>query len=391
MYINEVNGYVQVTNPMTGSPAEKAGLKAGDIITQIDEVSTQGLSSSEVAGMIRGLEGTKVNITVKRENKVLQFTVERATIKVPSLEYRLIGPGIGYIQLYSFTSDSPEEMNQALNELTAQKMETLILDLRDDPGGLLDAAVNISGNYVPQGPVVYVVKRGGKENVLRSFKTPRGLPVAVLVNEGTASAAEILAGAIQDSKTGILVGTKTYGKGCVQTIFTLSNGAGLKLTTAKYLTRGRQDINLKGLTPDIVEKDPDKQLERAVKKLGSGLSLFDVQLTLGSQKVLVGYHTYDLPVSPYISSGSIMVPVREIAKYCGADVRWDKGKVIVVSSKQKLEIDLKSGVIKTGQGKIIGKAIVKEGYVMVPIRLLADSLGYKTGWQEKTQSVYLYD
>ncbi|ATW23883.1 S41 family peptidase [Candidatus Formimonas warabiya] len=391
MYINEVNGKVQVLSPMKGSPAEKAGLKEGDIITHVNGETTKGLSSSEVAGKIRGLEGTKVTVSVLRGKEAIKFTVTRATIKVPSLEYKLIGPGIGYIKLYSFTSDAPQEMSDALDELQAQNIQTLVLDLRDDPGGLLDAAVDIAGNFVPKGPVVYVVQKGGKENVLRTFKKPRGLPIAVLVNEGTASAAEILAGSIQDAKTGILIGTKTFGKGCVQTIFTLSNGGGLKLTTAKYLTRGRQDINSKGLTPNILEPDPDKQLEKAVKMLGDNISLFDVQLTLGSPKVFVGFHTYDLPVSPYILNGNVMVPLREIAQYCGASVQWKNGKVIVTSPKGKLEVDLASKIISVGSGTIKGKAVVKNGYTMVPARLLAEALGYRIGWQEKAQSIYLVD
>lgn len=389
MYINELNGNVQVSSPMPGSPAEKAGLKPGDIITHVDGASVKGLGSSDVAGKIRGLEGTKVSITIKRGEKAQVFILERTTIKVPSVEYRLIGPGIGYIKLYSFTSDSPEEMEAALDELIAQKIETLVLDLRDDPGGLLDVAVDITGNFVPKGPVVHVVQKGAREYVLRTFKTPKGIPVAVLVNEGTASAAEILAGAIQDAKTGFLVGTKTYGKGSVQTIFNLSNGGGLKLTTAKYLTRGRQDINLKGLTPDLMESDEDKQLEKAVKKLGNGISLFDIQMTLDSKLIFVGYRTYELPVSPYMSNGSVMVPLRDVAKYCGADVRWEKGKTVVSSPKGKLEIDASSQI--SSQGKTAGKAALKDGYMMVPARSLAETFGYRMGWQEKTQSVYLYD
>ncbi|MGI6684425.1 MAG: S41 family peptidase [Bacillota bacterium] len=391
MYISEANGKVQVVNPMPGSPAEKAGLKPGDIIIRVDGKSVQGLSSSEVSGKIRGLEGTKVTVSVVRDGKGLDFTMVRTAITLPSLEYRLIGPGIGYINLYSFTSDSPQEMEEALDELQAQKMETLVLDLRDNPGGLLDVAIDIAGNFVPKGAIVHVVQKGNREYTLRSFKTPRGIPVVVLVNEGTASAAEILAGAIQDAKTGILVGNKTYGKGCVQTIFSLSNGGGLKLTTAKYLTRARQDIHGKGLTPDYIETDPHKQLEVAVKKLETNLSLFDIQMVLGSKLIFVGYHTYELPVSPYLINDSVMVPLRDVTKHCVGDVRWDKRQTVVIFPKGKLVIDTSSNIIRTEQGKIMGKAALKDGYLMVPIRALAEFMGYKTGWHQKTQSVYLLE
>lgn len=389
MTIGEVNGKVQVVNPMPGSPAEKAGIKPGDIITHVDGKTVSGLTSGEVAAKVRGIEGSKVSVTVKREGKSLTFTIERKAIQLPSLEYRMIGEAIGYINLYRFTSDSPQEMEEALNNLMDQKMETLVLDLRDDPGGLLDVAVKIAGEFVPKGPVVHVVQKGNREYILRSFKTPRGIPTAVLVNDMTASAAEILAGAIQDAKTGFIVGTKTYGKGCVQTIFTLSNGGGLKLTTAKYLTRARQDIHGKGLTPDSIEPDRNKQLEVAVKKLGSSISLFDVQMSLGSKLVLVGFKTYELPVAPYMVKGNLMVPLREVIGYCGGSVLWEKDKTFLKSNKGKFMIDAASKTIKTTQGRIIGKVVIKNGYTMISVRDLAEIIGYDVGWQPKSKSVYL--
>lgn len=389
MTIGEVNGNIEVINPIPGSPAEKAGIKPGDIITHVDGNAVSGLASGEVAAKIRGLEGSKVSVTVNREGKSLNFLLQRKAIQLPSLEYRMIGSGIGYIYLNRFTSDSSREMEEALDDLLFQNMETLVMDLRDDPGGLLDVAVDIAGEFVPKGPVVHVVQRGNREYVLRSFKTPLGIPTAVLVNERTASAAEILAGAIQDAKTGFIVGTKTYGKGCVQTIFTLSNGGGLKLTTAKYLTRGRQDIHGKGLTPDILEQDQDKQLEVAIKKLGSSLSLFDVQMSLGSKIAFVGFKTYQLPVEPYMIKGNLMVPLREVIGYSGGTVRWEKGKTIVKSAKEKFEIDGVTKTIKTAQGRIIGKVVIKNGYTMIPVRELSEIIGYDAGWQSKSKSVYL--
>jgi len=388
MYITQVEDTVRVASPMPGSPAEKAGLQAGDIIISVNGASTRELSSSEVAAKIRGPEGSQVKIKVKRGNETLEFTVTRQTIQVPSLEYRLISPNMGYIKLYSFTSDAPEEMNKALDDLTSQGAETLILDLRDNPGGLLDTAVSIAGNFVPKGPVVHVIQKGNREYSLKSFKIPRGLPTAVLVNGGTASAAEILAGAIQDAKTGFLIGTKTYGKGCVQTIFTLSDGAGLKITTAKYLTRSRQDINLKGLTPDLEEKDEEKQLERAIKRLGGAVP-YDFQMTLNSRKVFVGYHTYDLPESPIIINGRVFVPLRSVAGYLGGSIRWEQGQATVVLPQNKLIIDPNKGEI-FNQAKGTGvkeKILIKNGCLMVPIRIFAEELDYKIDWKAKLKQI----
>ncbi|MCR6544126.1 S41 family peptidase [Dehalobacterium formicoaceticum] len=391
MYINESKGQIQVVRPIPGSPAEKAGLKEKDIITHINDKDIKGLTSSETAAKVRGPEGTKVKITVMRGGQTLYFTVERQTIEIPSLDYRLIGTEVGYIQLYSFSSNSAQEMSDALKDLTDQGMETLVLDLRDNPGGLLNTAVEISADFVPRGPVVHVVQKGDREYTLRTFKTPYGIPVAVLVNEGTASAAEILAGAIQDAKTGVIVGSQTYGKGSVQTIFSLSDGGGLKLTTAKYLTRGRQDINGKGLTPDIMEADENKQFEVAVKKLGSEMPLFDVQMAVGSKLVFVDDQTFELPVSPYMEKGTVMVPLRQVADYLGGDVRWENGTIVLASPTGNYKIDSVSKVIKSAQGEILGQGAIKEGTTMVPARVLADMMGFKIGWHQKDQMIYLYD
>lgn len=389
MHIQQIDNSCQVVNPIPGSPAEKAGIKPGDIITHVDGTSVIGFNSTEVAAKIRGLEGTKVSLTIKRGGEVFTFIMVRANIQLATVEYRIIGPGIGYIKLDSFNSESPEEISQALDYLTDQKTETLVLDLRDNPGGLLNVAVAIAGEFVPKGPVAHVIQKGNQESTLSSFKVPRGLPVVVLVNNGTASAAEILAGAIQDAKTGIITGGKTYGKGSVQTIFTLSNGGGLKLTTAKYLTRGRQDINLKGITPDIIENDETKQLEKAVKSLGEDVKLYDAQFSLDSPLAFAGYGMYQLPALPYQDGGSIMVPLRSVAGYLGADVIWEKGKANVVSSQGKIVVDMekKQIILSDAHQVITGKPVMKNGLIMVPVRALAEPLGYKTIWQAATQSV----
>ncbi len=239
--------------------------------------------------------------------------------------------------------------------------------------------------------MVHVVQRGDREYTLRTFQTPYGIPVAVLVNEGTASAAEILTGAIQDAKTGVVIGTQTYGKGSVQTIFSLSDGGGLKLTTAKYLTRGRQDINGKGIKPDFVEEDINKQLKLAIQKLGSKTPLFNVQMNVGSTLVLVDYQTYELPVSPYLQKATVMVPLRQVANYCGGDVHWQNNTILLISSTGEFQIEPLTLAIKSPQGEILGYGAIKEGTTMVPARLLADILGCEITWQEKDQSIYLYD
>ncbi|MGI6066883.1 MAG: S41 family peptidase [Bacillota bacterium] len=389
MHIQQVGNSCQVVSPMPGSPAEKAGIKPGDIITHVDGESVEGLNSTEVAAKIRGPEGTKVSVTVKRGSEALNFIMVRKNIILPTVEYRKIGPNIGYIKLDSFNSASPAELSLALDCLIDQKVETLVLDLRNNPGGLLNVAVAIAGEFVPKGPVVHVIQKGNQESTLRSFKIPRGLPVAVLVNGGTASAAEILAGAIQDAKTGIIIGAKTFGKGSVQTVFALSNGGGLKLTTAKYLTRGRQDINLKGLTPDFIENNENKQLEKAVKSLGDEIRLYAAQISLDSPLAFAGYGMYQLPALPYQEEGLVMVPLRSVAGYLGAEVKWEDGKAEVKSSQGKVVVDMEKEqiIMPDSQQVISGRPVLKNGLIMIPVRALTEPLGYNTIWQATTRSV----
>ena len=188
MYIEQINKECQVTSPIPGSPAEKAGIQPGDVILKVNGISVAGLSSGEVAAKIRGPEGTRVSVTIRRATQVLTYQLLRQTIRISSVEYFMIGPSTGYVRLNGFNSDSPTAMKSALDQLTADGALTLVLDLRDNPGGLLDVAVSLAGEFIPKGPVVHVIQRGDDEYTLSSYKTPRGLPLAVLVNGNTASA-----------------------------------------------------------------------------------------------------------------------------------------------------------------------------------------------------------
>lgn len=388
MYIEKNGDNIQVLKPMPGSPAQEAGIKPGDVLIHVDDESIDGLSVSEVASKIRGPKGSSVTIKVKRDNEIITFNVIRDIIQLSSVEYKLLEPGIGYIKLHSFTAQSPTEMEEALQSLISKGIESLVLDLRDNPGGLLNVAVKIAGDFVPKGPVVHVVQRGQKEQVYNTWDKPKGLPVSVLVNERTASAAEILAGAIQDAKTGMIIGITTFGKGSVQTIFTLESGGGLKLTTAKYLTRGRQDINGKGLTPDIYEGDKDKQLETAVEILGGGETPYDVQLSVNSNAVFVGYRTYYLPVKPFIYEGKTMVPLRSVAGYLGLNTQWEHKQAVISLESDKVIFDPITHKIIKGNNTldIEGKILIKNGNTMIPVRLL-EHLGVKVIWQDSTKTI----
>jgi len=263
-----------VIKPFEGTPAAREGLKEGDVITEIDGRKVSDMDLETAVAMIHGPVGTKVELVIKRENhdRPLYFTITREEITIPSVEHRLLEPGIGYISVSQFTEQTPAEVENALSDLGSKNLKGLILDLRNNPGGNLGSAVEVSDLFMDKGPIVYIDYRSGKDEVFESKPGKLGLPLVVLVNQDSASAAEIVAGAVKDAKVGTLVGTRTFGKGVVQSLFPLRDGAGLKLTTARYLTPNRTDLHKKGIEPDIVVEQPegstsDVQLDRALEVL----------------------------------------------------------------------------------------------------------------------------
>ena len=266
--------HLTVLAPVKGTPAYKAGIKSGDIITEINGKKALKINLDTAVSLIKGPAGTKVKLTVLREgvDKPLSFTLKREIIILPTVEGEMIkGTKIAHIILTQFSAQTPDDLSKTLAELKNQKYKGIILDLRDNPGGELDAAVDVADNFVPpNNPIVHIVYRKGSPKVYMSDEKSLKVPLVVLVNEGSASASEIVAGAIKDTKAGTLIGTKTFGKGVVQQIYNLPHDAGLKLTIAKYLTPKKHDINKKGIVPDIIVKQPadgkkDLQLDKAIK------------------------------------------------------------------------------------------------------------------------------
>lgn len=280
--LSQRTGLVTVVAPIKGSPGERAGLRSEDAIVKVDDRDITNMTLNEAVALIKGPKGTKVKLTIKREGEpeLLEFTITRDTITVPILDYRMIksAEGVGYIQFFEFNKGSAAQIQAAINDLKQQGMTRLILDLRQNPGGLLNEAVDISSIFVPGGqPVLHIVERGKEKQTIRSTgKQAWNMPLVVLVDGGSASASEILAGAIKDTKIGTLIGTKTFGKGSVQSFWEFSDGSGIKLTTAKYLTAGENSINGVGIDPHLVAENPEKvipgepgdpQLEAAIQQI----------------------------------------------------------------------------------------------------------------------------
>jgi carboxyl-terminal processing protease len=253
------DGFVKVISPIDDTPAQRAGIQSGDLIIRIDETPVKGLSLNDAVKLMRGKPGTDITLTVVREgsDKPLKLTITRAVIKVNSIKGRSLEPGFGYVRITQFQSNTGEDMIQAISNMKKESngnLKGLIIDLRNNPGGVLNAAVAVSDAFLEDGLIVYT--EGRVDDSQMKFKaTPtdiiKGSPLIVLVNGGSASASEIVAGALQDHKRAIIMGSKSFGKGSVQTILPMHNGAALKLTTARYFTPSGRSIQAEGIEPDI--------------------------------------------------------------------------------------------------------------------------------------------
>ncbi|MDI3543644.1 MAG: carboxyl-terminal processing protease [Candidatus Atribacteria bacterium] len=260
-----------VISPFQGSPADKAGIKAGDIIVEIDGVPTLGMSSDEAVRKMRGERGTKVTLTIYREGEEENIVVEvvRDIIKIQSVKWEILSEGIGLITISEFHGRTQEELKKALSDLQAQGAKGLILDLRNNPGGLLQSAVLASGMFVPRGyPLLIVEDREGERENIYNFVDPlwKG-PMVLVVNKGTASGAEILVGILRVHLGAELVGETTFGKGVIQEVFPLSHGGGVIFTVSKYYLPDGTDLNGKGLEPDILVSEEEEQLKKAEEEL----------------------------------------------------------------------------------------------------------------------------
>lgn len=275
--IDSQDSYVTVISPIKGTPAERAGLLPGDRIIKVDGRDIVGMSTSEAASLMRGPKGEEVTLVIQRpgEESPREYTIVRDDIKMESVFPEMLEEGIGYIFVSNFDSSTGREFRDALEGLEKAGMEGLILDLRDNPGGLLDQAISVGQAIVPHGPITHVVDGSG--SVIKthySSQEKKDYPIVVLVNEYSASAAEIVAGALQDTHGALLVGRRTFGKATVQNLEDLSDSSGIRYTVARYLTPEGRNIHGEGLEPDYVvelQARTDNQLEKALSLLKEAL------------------------------------------------------------------------------------------------------------------------
>lgn len=270
IYLGQKDKELLVIAPMEGTPAEKAGVKSGDRIIKIDDTATAGMDSDVAANKIRGKLGTKVKLTLLRGKETKEVELTRSNIEIKTVAGKMLDDKIAYVRISTFNEKTGAAFDAEWKKLEAEGAKAFVLDLRQNPGGLLNECVDVAKHFIPKGPVVTVVDRKGAREEHDSDLVNTRYPLAVLIDGGSASASEIIAGAVQDTKAGILVGEKTYGKGSVQTIAALGDGTGIKITMAKYATPLNRFIDGKGVEPDIKVALPDNahtdtQLEKALE------------------------------------------------------------------------------------------------------------------------------
>jgi carboxyl-terminal processing protease len=272
------SGFVRISYVLPSTPAERAGLRVGDVIVAVNGSPTKGLNVEGVSGLLRGKAGTVVAVGLRRSGEPLAVSITREDVQPPTVVFKMLPNGIGYVWIIAFGRATPGEFDTAIARLNELGAKALVLDLRDDGGGYVNSALDISSRFIANKALVTVEERGQHATTIDADGSPSiSVPVTVLVNQYTASASEITAGALQDDGIGTLVGARTFGKGVMQTLTPLPDGAAIKITTAHYLTPNRRDINLRGIDPDLRvdenrdahfgEIDKDAQLRAAIDLL----------------------------------------------------------------------------------------------------------------------------
>jgi carboxyl-terminal processing protease len=290
--VADMEGVITVVTPITGSPAARSGIRSGDQIVAVDGIAVEPSHLQETIGRMRGRPGSRINITVLREGEAIDHEMRREIIRVASVHHEVLGPSYGYVRVSQFSETTARELSRAIDamqEANGGMLDGLVLDLRNNPGGVLDAAVDVSDLFLDAGVIVTADGRTSEARFTRSAHRGDvldGAELVVLVNEGSASASEIVAGALQDPGRAVVLGTSTFGKGLVQTVMPLSKGRALKLTTSRYFTPSGDSIHESGITPDVyvegtpgypdmslsafVDREHDAQLLEALNRLQRG-------------------------------------------------------------------------------------------------------------------------
>ncbi|MCU6798083.1 S41 family peptidase [Paenibacillus sp. WQ 127069] len=374
--VTEVPEGVFVTEVFEG-PASKAGMKSGDRITAVNGESVKGINVDDIIKKITGPENSKVSVTVERGEQSIPLSLTRQTIQLPSVTHKRFDPGVGYLSVTGFSGDADEETTAQLAELKAQGINSLILDLRDNPGGLLDTALNMVKLFVKEGIMIHTKDKNNVDEPIKfSNGTTQPFPLYILVNEYSASASEVLTGALQDYNVATkVIGMKTYGKGSVQTIFPMASGGAMKITIEEYLTPKLRKVNKIGISPDIEVDGEVPQLITALHEAG----ISQIKVGLNKKGVTVNDTSVVDSFNVIRENGNVYVPSRVLSSLLGGTISWnDTLKSIDVSA---------FGVTKS-YPSTTGELLLKNGFGYVSVNQFAESFP-QLSWSDDGEQLTL--
>lgn len=384
IYLEGRSDYPRVQEVFPGSPALEAGLKAGDSIKKVDGVDIRGWPLTTTVEKIKGPVNTEVVLTIDRGAGEITFRLKRKLLNIPTIESRLIGKNTGYIDVKTFGAKTPEQFESHLNRLISGKIGGLVIDLRDNPGGYLDAALEMAEMFVDPGAPILITKN--YDGTVTKYLSERDaklvkVPVLVLVNSQSASSSEILAGALEDNGAASLVGEKTFGKGTAQSLIRLATGGALKLTTTEYTTPAGKQVNNRGLKPDYEVQTRELQLPFALGMLEPGPR--EIIFNSGEKEAAVGGEKIAVRNPPLVREGSVYLPLRFTLEALGFVVAWDQESGGITAQKQ----DLRMTVPAQGNPVLNGREIQSGGGVLVEdgISYISPDLIKNLGYTVTTQ------
>ncbi len=370
------------------SVAAAAQFLPGDVIHSVNGVLTAGKSTTEVSQMLQGDVKELLTIEIERNGYIVKYEMARKEMTTPSVFYWMLDNEVAYMQIEKFDLHTGEHIEAAIEYLTSLGMKSLLIDLRDCPGGVMQAAGYTAGVLGEDGPVYFNVGKDGYESffVNPANEQPLNIPIAVLVNENTASAAEMLTAVLQDTNRAMIVGTPTYGKGVYQSVLQLPSGGALYMTTGKYVTRGYQDIEvLGGITPDVLIKDADQQYQTALSWLKTQQALPDTfTFTIGSNQAKAGNEVFALAHKPYMKAGSSYLPAGEVLQKMGWDFYYYQGDWYAFNGVRRIIIDLSDKEIMSG--KYHATVEISNNTVYMPAAFLRN-IGYTVDWDGATRTM----
>lgn len=392
--IDLIDDAVTVTGVIPNTPAARVNIQKGDIITHVDNQSLQSLDFENVKDLFRGKPGTYIKIRTFRPqtDTYLSYLLTREYIVLKPVEANILAKNIGYIKLLDFNQEAAQEFSRQLSRFKEQGVKGLILDLRDNPGGLIGAALDISRDILPPGGFVKMYYRGVKPELITTVgTTDKLIPLIVLVNKETASAAEILAGAIQDTNAGIIIGTDTYGKATVQSLVPLVNGGALKFTSGKYLTPNGRQINKIGLKPDFYIPDSHDQIIEAIWMLNNKVHN-SLTYQLNNDLYVINGKVINCSVKPYLAKGNFMVPLRSTVESIGGKIKFTAPNSIQLTLGEdiiKFNLNSRYFTLNGRRHLFPVTPTLKNQHTMIPVRAISQLLGATVEWRPTTGQVII--